>query len=295
MKYAGGFSIFAKSMREKLLFGLNKDRNECVIVVGMHRSGTSATSGMINLLGYDYGKHKTSPNIHNPKGFFENKKIMQFNDLLLNSLGAKWDNTLNVNNNRLCQVNNHFEELMDILEYEFENQSCVLIKDPRLCSLLPLYMRVFRRMRWNTKFIISYRNPIEVAASLRNKWGTFPQKKALLLWMDHNLKAEFHTRHYKRIFVYYSDIIENPKEVLSSIKTNLMLNAEISSDLYSKISSFIEPSLKHHNYKQEKSKTEISKLSNQLFQLFLQARSSNISSRNLKHVDRIRNVFNKQL
>ena len=54
-----------------------------VIILGMHRSGTSALSGALAQMGVDFGKRLTSPSRHNPKGYLEHPEIVTLHDSLL--------------------------------------------------------------------------------------------------------------------------------------------------------------------------------------------------------------------
>ena len=58
-----------------------------VLIVGMHRSGTSALSGMLNLLGVSVPADQIPPDQHNPLGYFEPQSIIDFHEALLAKLG----------------------------------------------------------------------------------------------------------------------------------------------------------------------------------------------------------------
>ena len=58
-------------------------RKRAVLVLGMHRSGTSAVSRFVNMLGFDLGEHLMAPRKDNPKGFWENEEIIHHNEELM--------------------------------------------------------------------------------------------------------------------------------------------------------------------------------------------------------------------
>ena len=64
-----------------------------ILVLGPHRTGTSATTRILNLLGVVLGRDDQLigplPGV-NDKGFFENRPLMRFNEALLNQLGGAW-------------------------------------------------------------------------------------------------------------------------------------------------------------------------------------------------------------
>jgi len=62
-----------------------------VIVLGMHRSGTSAFTGTLKIAGLDLGSDIMQANEYNVKGYFENNKIVELNDKILSYFKASWD------------------------------------------------------------------------------------------------------------------------------------------------------------------------------------------------------------
>ena len=53
----------------------------CILVVGMHRSGTSALTRVLNLLGAELGEGLMAPAPGNPGGFWEKREVADLNDL----------------------------------------------------------------------------------------------------------------------------------------------------------------------------------------------------------------------
>ena len=67
---------------------------ECVVVLGMHRSGTSALAGILGLLGVHLGsKLLNAPAEENAKGFCEHTGILDLQQTILLTLGSNWDDT----------------------------------------------------------------------------------------------------------------------------------------------------------------------------------------------------------
>ena len=63
-----------------------------IVVLGMHRSGTSALCGLLNLAGVYFGREGEfiQTKDENPKGFWERKDVRRLNDEILHSLGSDW-------------------------------------------------------------------------------------------------------------------------------------------------------------------------------------------------------------
>ena len=75
--------------RHKIL--IRMQQNTAVIVLGMHRSGTSALAGTLQRLGLDLGDGLMPANAENERGFFEHLEIVDIHDRLLATLDSSWD------------------------------------------------------------------------------------------------------------------------------------------------------------------------------------------------------------
>ena len=69
-------------------------RRTAILVSGMHRSGTSALTRVLNILGCDLPKTLTKPKSDNVAGFWESRAITDLNDEILASAGSSWDDWL---------------------------------------------------------------------------------------------------------------------------------------------------------------------------------------------------------
>ena len=71
---------------------------KAIVVVGMHRSGTSAVSGVLDELGVFMGRNLFAPQKGvNEKGFFENAKVVDINERLFDALLGSWDDPFSYN------------------------------------------------------------------------------------------------------------------------------------------------------------------------------------------------------
>ena len=64
-----------------------------IVVLGMHRSGTSLITRSLAAIGANFGNNLIPPQPDNDKGFWEDSDIIAFNDELLNSCGMTWYST----------------------------------------------------------------------------------------------------------------------------------------------------------------------------------------------------------
>ena len=225
----------------------NKKQRTCILILGMHRSGTSALAGCMSLLGFYPGKNLIPPDESNKKGYFENNILNQYNDKLLEGLYARWYDTLFLPDEWWKEetIISEQKKLKNILETEFGTEEKILIKDPRISVLLPYYLDVLSQLNITPKVIISYRHPFEVANSLRKR-DNLSMSKSLLLWMDAILKAELYSRSFPRIFLYFNSLLEDADGILQKISDSLKLNIDIDSEKKILLKNFIERKLRHH-------------------------------------------------
>jgi len=73
---------------------MNKLESKTVVVLGMHRNGTSMTSGILSKLGIDMGRELIGKKVSNPLGHFEDKDFLDLNIKILKEAGGgSWDST----------------------------------------------------------------------------------------------------------------------------------------------------------------------------------------------------------
>ena len=88
-----------------------------------------------------------------------------------------------------------------------------LVKDPRICRLLPLWSGVQADPRGEVRFLHIVRQPLAVAASLAARNG-LSTARSLLLWLRHILEAEKATRSRPRAWLRWEDLTSDPASTL---------------------------------------------------------------------------------
>ena len=71
-------------MPQKMKKKVNQQR--LIVVLGMHRSGTSAITKSLELLGVGLGSELHPAGFDNPKGFWEDRDCLEINERLLKHL-----------------------------------------------------------------------------------------------------------------------------------------------------------------------------------------------------------------
>ena len=225
---------------------------KCFIVLGMHRSGTSALMGVLKALSIEIGLGESGfikPAKDNIKGFFELVDVVNLNNRILKKLGSSWDSLYPLPECWWQQegLNEYKDEILRLIETNFKDSDIISIKDPRLCRLLPLWADIFEKLGINAYYIISLRQPLEIANSLKIR-DRFTQEKSLLLWMTYMLDAEFYSRKYPRVFITYDRLLNDTANTIDNISLTLDIKfPKKYEDVRGEIAQFLDSSLKHHN------------------------------------------------
>jgi hypothetical protein len=151
-------------------------RSRIVIVCGMHRSGTSAMSGLLHNNGVVMGREEKKeffppPQIQNPKGFFENKHFRQINDNLLKKINyhvKSFDPKISKVYAHIGDQRPSMISLVKGYQREFTHWGW---KDPRTCLTLYAWFDVFKELRLleNLRIVVMFRSFYEIAESMRRR------------------------------------------------------------------------------------------------------------------------------
>jgi len=220
-----------------------------LVVLGIHRSGTSALAGVLSLLGIELGD-ALMPAMEgiNPKGFWEHAEIVSIHDQLLDVLGSSWDDESPLPDQwwHSSLVAPLRDRIISILRRDFGNLPVWLIKDPRTCRLLPMWHEILSELACQPLFILTLRNPAEVAQSLRKR-DDLAEEASCLLWLTYMLDAEFQTREQHRVFVAYEHLLTDWRDTVTNIGQTLNFTWPVSAeDAAHNIESFLDSSLHHH-------------------------------------------------
>lgn len=141
-----------------------------LLVLGMHRSGTSLAAHMLAALGADMAD-QPRPSPANAKGHWERPRINDLHDLILGDLGRSWPSAthalpLPAQWQDAPQIMPHLAMLRPMLQTLIRSHARPGIKDPRLSRLLPLWQGWLSNMRIAPRYILPLRPPMQVARSL---------------------------------------------------------------------------------------------------------------------------------
>lgn len=196
-----------------------------IIVLGMHRSGTSAVASAMSALGYYAGNQLLTKNYYNQKGYWEDSKLVALNDRLLSIFGHAYDSLDLLPDDFVShpEVVLLKAEARSLLENKLVQNPFWVFKDPRICHLLTFWQPIFAELQIDVRYVLVFRHPLSVADSL-NKRDKFSVQKSLLLWLQHNISAVIVTEGCTRFFVHYDDFLAEPYSVLLRLARTLGLS-----------------------------------------------------------------------
>jgi hypothetical protein len=226
----------------------------CIIVAGMHRSGTSATTRVINLLGADIASDLL-PSIpgNNDRGFWESATTYSLHDQLFAALGSAWDDPYPLVDGWLetGAARAAKRAIADHIDQEFAGSKMFVVKDPRLSRLLPLWFQALDERLVEPVVVIPFRNPLEVAASLERRDG-LPLAQSLLIYILGNLEAERASRGRRRVFQLYEDLISDWRSFAEKLaNAGGPRGNGLAAQTTTEVEEFLTPDLHHHHATRE--------------------------------------------
>ena len=227
-------------------------------ILGMHRSGTSALTGMLAQSGFAAPKDPMPATERNPKGYWESLRVFNLNEQFLGQLDSHWSSHISLPKGWAYseKAREWRSALAESFAYTYQGGANPLIKDPRFSILIAGLEPWFESTVAQFIFLIPIRHPVEVANSLCRA-ESISASQCIRLWIKSVYEVELATRGHLRLFIRYEDLIENPLTVLSQINQLTECQAAIDKERSPAIgdtitesnlansASFIEPLLRH--------------------------------------------------
>ena len=194
---------------------------DLVIVLGMHRSGTSRVAGLVHALGFALPDavlptHRED----NPGGYFEPEPVMALHTAFLRAIGSHWQDPGSLpagafDGEAAAQARS---AIGDWLGRQARRQTTLLLKDPRLCRLLPLWRDALATMARRVRVVRVVRSPDDVYRSLWHRTrhpvmsgaGIEDPLHSDLLWWRHNHEAMINTAGLPALVVDYAQVQQGP-------------------------------------------------------------------------------------
>ncbi len=221
-------------------------RPACVLVVGMHRSGTSATASTLGELGLSLPRDEDllGARFGNEAGHFESQSLMALSDELLGRIGRSWDDPPDLGEigpDTLPESGTLARRAREAFEAAFAAPDCPVVwKDPRTCLLLPFWRAALDRP---VAVVLVVRDPLEVAQSLdrRNAIGI---PTCLALWERYHHLAVPAMAGLPTFVCSFSDALDRPVEWRAELADWLTALGALPGPDPGNASS-VDPSLRH--------------------------------------------------
>jgi GT2 family glycosyltransferase len=221
-----------------------------VVVLGMHRSGTSAATGVLSRLGLSLcvTGDLLDGDPGNTKGHFESISMMRRNEAMLVEMGRswwcppRWGPGYDEDATRVTADPDEARLAFDAVH----PRSPFVWKDPRTALTLPFWRRALERDR-NLAFVVLLRPALDVAASLHQRDG-LRHTHGVALWERYNRHILTNLAGAPAILTRYSDLVEQPSRWCGEV-LDFLAGCGIGGRLVpeEELRGFVEPSLRHHS------------------------------------------------
>jgi GT2 family glycosyltransferase len=218
---------------------------DTVLILGMHRSGTSAVTRVVNLLGVQLGDDLLPPAADNESGFWEDRAIQFLHDRIYEDLGREWTQVSPLPDHWPDRpaVKARQQQLRESL-HRFNGQPLWGVKDPRLAAMIPVWRPVLDENGCRPKAVLIFRNPAEVAKSLAKRDG-FASSRSHLLWLRSLVDCVRNTEGMPRSMTTYERILADWRGETARLGGQLGITWPAGDTAASEIDQFLTPVSRH--------------------------------------------------
>ncbi len=272
-------------------------QRQAVLITGMHRSGTSSVAGAASLLGAAPPAHMLPPAPDNPSGFWESPVIIAANDRILTAGSSSWHDCLGFDcdgfSDHARTTAATFIMASVLAEYP-PNSRMLLIKDPRVCLLLDLWLRALHDMQISTAVLLVLRHPCEVMASMAKR-DLLPAAYTTALWLRYMLAAEYASRSCPRHIVPYDMLLRDWRGALRQGGHAAHIAWPIAFDPAApRVAALLRRDLRHHHAytsAQQSIGVPLGRLADQVYQVLLALAAGGSTASRLQQLDQLRKEF----
>jgi GT2 family glycosyltransferase len=219
-----------------------------IVVLGMHRSGTSAVAKALSCLGVSLGNDFMPAGSDNPKGFFEDKAVNQLNIEMLAVIGQHWFSLSLVTDTDIAKLVGlgYVEKATDLVLQKMAEVGVFGFKDPRVSKLLKFWKLVFTRINCDVRYVFCLRHPLSVANSLRLRNKT-PIQKGYLLWLSYNLAIVTEAQDLSLVGLDYDQLMEQPLNAVQHLseRLDLVIDLNVTNQF---ATEFLDKTLRHTKF-----------------------------------------------
>lgn len=237
--------------RSKKIIHTARSKN-CIVVpvLGMHRSGTSMITRLLNLCGLELGTNLLAASPENPKGYWENKDIIDINQDMLLIFGCHPDGwikpeEIEILDKGFPNLKRFSFRVSELLASAFQTNFWGW-KDPRSCLTFPFWENMLMSLGYlDIRPVLIVRHPISTSMSILNRGIIRSLPEALEIWKIYNILILKIVENYHCYIGHYEDYL-NSKTVACEVE-RLMSFLSVDTHDIDKIRKWIDPDLSHYN------------------------------------------------
>lgn len=225
----------------------HQSQKSIVCVIGMHRSGTSAIARGLECLGLQMGNALIAPGDDNPKGYWEDKDVLEINKEILEVADVAWNDVRILPDSLFIEgpLNVYVDRAKKLLESRIKQYPNWGFKDPRTLRVLPYWLQAAQQADIGLKFVVALRHPYAVAESLHKRNG-ISRVRGQLMWGAYVLPFLSLIRKYPHVFISYDGLLHDPIINVNKMAEMLALGVD-NKKLEIYVENFLSQSLKHHS------------------------------------------------
>ena len=227
-------------------------RPVALFVLGFGRSGTSALARVLSLCGAALPDKLVGATVENSRGYWEPRAAIHLNESILRRRGSSgYDLSLSPPPEQALDAHERAAWIAKIRSYlaGLPAAPVVVIKEPKTTALCEMWFEAAQLAGFDPVAVIAVRHPSEVIASLEKRASRQNYVRASpaltsAWWLKFTLLAERDTRRLPRVFVDYSNLLENWRREVKRVATTLEIDLDSPDERA--IGDFLEPDLRHH-------------------------------------------------
>lgn len=197
-----------------------KQDSRGLLVLGMHRSGTSLLARLLQQCGIDIGSRLLPGSIGNEHGHWEDAFAVELHERLLASLGRRWDEVAVPSADSLAGAVRRadHDSLVRYVSNDRSLHPLWAVKDPRLSLFAGVWVQAAAAAKIPLSALLMVRHPVEVAQSLAVRDG-IPRGQGLLLWLEYTIAALERSDGIQLRVATYDELMEAPTRLLERVRS----------------------------------------------------------------------------
>jgi len=224
----------------------NSQARIAILVLGMHRSGTSALARLIGFMGAALPADAIDAHSDNARGYWESAAIVKADDQLLRVARSSWFDPRPLDLSRLepSALRSRKDRIWEAVTAAFGDAPLMTIKDPRQCRFVPTVVETLAEHGVAARAVLMLRSPQAVARSIASRDGT-TSAFAHLLWLRHMIEAERASRGLMRTVIGFDAMLTDWRDAARRLLP-LTGGPMPEGDMAAAIDGFLDPALRHH-------------------------------------------------